>query len=175
MLSVCTRMTRNDYDWRPITFQGVTFPATLMAISILEPVLDIADEDVADWLWRLPICCGVTKSAPAERCKRCAQKAIDLMLKRRQRVLDGIRDRLAAHGFDSDATYRDWIMSLQRIVELSRAASGECVWSAPGHPSAFNYPQVLLPKRKPRWMSLSFVMPRHMTLFPGGESEALFR
>ena len=26
----------------------------------------------------------------------------------------------------------------------------------------FNYPQVLLPNRKPRWMSLSLDMPRHM-------------
>src|SRR5205807_10468412 len=91
----------------PITFQEETFPTTLMAISILEPVLDIADEDLADWLWRLPICCGVTKSAPAERCARCAQEAANLMLEQRQRVLRGIRDRLASHGFDTEATYRE--------------------------------------------------------------------
>ena len=128
-------MALNEYDWRPITFQGETFPPTLMAISLLEPVLDVKDEDLADWLWRLPICCGVTKSALAERCARCAQKAADLMLEQRQRVLGGIRERLATHGFDADVTYRDWIAALQRIVELSRAASGECVWSAPAHPN----------------------------------------
>jgi len=128
-------MSLNDYDYRPITFQGESFPATLMAISILETVLDIADEDLADWLWRLPICCGVTKSAPAERCARCAQEAADLMLEQRQRVLGGIRDRLASQGFDADVTYREWIAALQRIVKLSRASSGECAWSAPAHPS----------------------------------------
>ncbi len=128
-------MALDDYEWRPITFQGVTFPATLMAISILEPVLGITDEDLGDWLWRLPICCGVTKSAPAERCARCAQKAADLMLEQQQRVLDGIRDRLSSHGFDVEATYRDWITAFQRIVDLSRASSGECVWSAPAHSS----------------------------------------
>src|SRR5882724_9051771 len=128
-------MALNEYDWRPITFQGETFPPTLMAISILEPVLDVKDEDLAEWLWRLPICCGVTKSAPAERCARCAQRAADLMLEQRQQVLDGIRDRLTPHGFDVETTYRDWIVALQRIVELSAATSGDCSWSAPLHPS----------------------------------------
>jgi hypothetical protein len=105
-----------------------------MAISVLEPLLDIADEDLADWLWRLPICCGLSRSAPAERCARCAQKAIDLMLEQRQRVIAGIRDRLAPLGFDTELTYRHWILALQRIVELSRASTGDCVWSAPAHP-----------------------------------------
>jgi hypothetical protein len=84
-------MALNDYDWRPITFQGVTFPTTLMAISVLEPILIIIDEELADWLWRLPICCGSKKSAPAERCARCAKKAVNLMLEQRQCILDGIR------------------------------------------------------------------------------------
>jgi hypothetical protein len=106
-----------------------------MAISILEPVLGITDEELGDWLWRLPICCGVTRSAPAERCARCAQKAADLLLEQRQRALDGIRDRLVSHGFDVEATYRDWITALQRIADLSKASSDECVWSAPAHSS----------------------------------------
>ena len=42
-------MPFDDYDFRPITFQGVTFPATLMGIDILEPMLDIQDEG----LWYL--------------------------------------------------------------------------------------------------------------------------
>jgi hypothetical protein len=127
-------MPLNEQDWRPITFQGVTFPATLMGISILEPVLDITDANLGDWLWRLPICCGITKSAPAERCARYAQQAADLMLEQRQQVLAGIRERLAPHGFDPESTYRDWIVALQRIVELSMAATGDCLWSAPMHP-----------------------------------------
>ena len=126
-------MALNDYDWRPITFQAVTFPATLMAASTLEPVPDIQDEDFGSWLWSLTICRGVTKSAPAERCARCAQKAVDIMLEHRQSVLDGIRDHLASHGFDPETTYRDWIAAFQRIVELSKASDGECFWSAPSH------------------------------------------
>ena len=127
-------MTIDDYDFRPITFQGVTFPATLMGISILEPVLALLDGEFAEWLWRLPICCGGSKHAPAELCVRCARQAADLLLEQRQRVLDGIQDRLAEHGFDPATTYRDWLLALQRIAELSEAASGECVWSAPMHP-----------------------------------------
>jgi hypothetical protein len=128
-------MSWNEQDWRPITFQGVRFPATLMGISILEPVLGITDEELGGWLWRLPICNGVAKSAPAEKCARCAQQAADLMLEQRTRVLDGIRERLAPHGFDPDTTYRDWITALQRIAELSRATVGDCMWSAPAHPN----------------------------------------
>jgi hypothetical protein len=127
-------MILDEYQFRPITFQGVTFPATLMAIDILEPALGITDEDLGDWLWRLPLCCGVTKRAPAERCARCARRATDLMLDQRERVLDGIRDRLVSHGFDPESTYRDWIFALQRIVQLSMAVSGDCSWSAPMHP-----------------------------------------
>ncbi len=127
-------MALNDYDWRPITFQGVTFPATLMAISILEPVLGIEDEELGAWLWRLPICCGVTKNAPADTCARCAQQTIDLMLEQKQRVMDGIRARLTPYEFDAEGTYRDWIIALQQIVELSKATNGDCSWSAPTHP-----------------------------------------
>jgi hypothetical protein len=128
-------MAFSDYDWRPITFQGVTFPATLMGASTLQPALDIKDEEFGSWLWHLTTCRGVTKSAPAEKCARCAQKAVNLMLEHRLRVLDGIRDCLASHGFEPEATYRDWIAAFQRIAELSRVSDGsECVWSAPSHP-----------------------------------------
>ena len=128
-------MALSDYDWRPITFQGVTFPATLMGASTLQPTPDIKDGELGSWLWHLTTCRGVTKSAPAEKCGRCAQKAVDLMLEHRPRVLDGIRDCLTSHGFEPEATYRDWIAAFQRIVELSRvSAGGVCVWSAPSHP-----------------------------------------
>lgn len=56
------------------------------------------------------------------------------MLEQRQTVLDGIKDRLVGHGFDPETTYRDWLLALQRIADLSEAASGVCVWSAPMHP-----------------------------------------
>lgn len=127
-------MPLDDYEFRPITFQGVMFPATLMGISILEPVLGIADEDFGDWLWRLPMCCGFPKRTAAERCARCARQAADLMLEHRQQVLDGIRERLGPHGFEPEAAYSDWLLALQRITELSTATAGECVWSAPSHP-----------------------------------------
>ncbi len=56
------------------------------------------------------------------------------MLEHRQRVLDGICDRLASHGFEPEETYRDWLLALQRIAELSAVTGGECVWYAPSHP-----------------------------------------
>ena len=127
-------MTLDEREWRPITFQGVTFPATLMAISILEPVLGIKDHEFIDWVWGLRVCCGRKRSAPAEFCARMAHSTVDLMLENRQRVLDGIRERLGPHGFDADATFRDWIAASQQIHRLSAGAEGDCVWSAPSHP-----------------------------------------
>lgn len=127
-------MALNEKQWRPITFQGVQFPATLMGIEVLETILNITEEELGDWLWRLPICRGVTKRCPSERCARCAQKTIDLILEHRQRVLDGIRERLSPHGFDAETTYKDWIVSFQQIQDLSANAESECVWSAPSHP-----------------------------------------
>jgi hypothetical protein len=126
-------MSLDDYAFRPITFQGVAFPPSLMAISMLGRVLAIADGDLDDWLWRFPICCGWPKTAPAERCAGCAQRLADLMLEQRTRVLDGIREQLAEYGFDPETTYREWLLSLQRIVELSEAAEDKCTWSAPIH------------------------------------------
>jgi hypothetical protein len=127
-------MPLDDYNFRPITFQGVTFPPTLMAISILEPVLEITNNELGEWLWRLPICCGFPKTAPADRCAKCAREAADLMLEQRQRVLDGIRERLASYGFDPEITYKEWLLALQSIAELSKAAGDQCSWSAPSHP-----------------------------------------
>jgi len=127
-------MPLDDYKFRPITFQGVAFPATVMGVSILIPVLDITDDDLGDWIWGLTICCGFPKHASAEGCARCARQAADLMLEQRQRVLDGISERLAPHGFDPETAYRDWLLALQCIAELSNATEGDCVWSAPTHP-----------------------------------------
>ncbi len=128
-------MPLKELNWRPITFQGVTFPVTLMGISILINTFNLEDDqDLGEWLWRLTVCCGVTKTAPAERCARCAQQTTDLMLEHRQRVLDDIQDCLAPHGLEAETIYRDWMMVLQRIAELSVAAGDNCLWSAPLHP-----------------------------------------
>lgn len=127
-------MALNDFEWRPITFQGVTFPATLMGVSILEPLIGGEDREFSEWVWGLRTCCGRQRSAPADFCARLAQRTVDLMLEHRQQVLDGIRERLGPHGFDADATFRDWITAFQRIHTLSTGTDGDCVWSAPSHP-----------------------------------------
>ena len=127
-------MTLDEREWRPITFQGVKFPATLMGVSILEPVLGIKDHEFIDWVWGLRVCCGRERSAPAEFCARLAQRSVDLMLEHRQQVLDGIRERLGPHGFDADMTFRDWILAFEGIRDLSAGIAGDCVWSAPSHP-----------------------------------------
>jgi hypothetical protein len=127
-------MALDPKEWRPITFQGVSFPATLMASDVLEPILGFEHEELGAWLWRLTICRGVTKREPSETCVRCAERLLDLMLEQRQLVLDGIQDRLGSHGFDAKETYRDWIMAFQQIIQLSKATDGDCSWSAPEHP-----------------------------------------
>jgi hypothetical protein len=128
-------MAFDDYNFRPITFQGVTFPATLMGISVFLSMFDIPEEDfLGDWIWRLSNCRGVSKRAPAERCAECARRTADLMLENRQKILDHIRENLASYGLDPEETYRDWLLALQKIAELSAIADGECVWSAPLHP-----------------------------------------
>jgi hypothetical protein len=127
-------MALDEREWRPITFQGVTFPATLMAISILEPILGITDREFSDWVWGLDVCRGRTRNAPAKFCARMAQRTMDLMLEHRQLVLDGIRARCVPHGFDAEETYRDWMLAMQQIVNLSKDIDGDCVWSAPSHP-----------------------------------------
>ena len=106
-----------------------------MGASILQPVLAITDRELIDWLWSLRICCGVQKSASADVCARCSQKLSDLMLEHRQRVLEGIKERLGPHGFDADETYRDWMMAFDQIIRLSVKSESECVWSAPSHPN----------------------------------------
>lgn len=127
-------MVLDDDNFRPITFQGITFPATLMGTSVLVSALHLTDEDLGEWLGRLSNCRGVSKHALAERCAKCARQAADLMLEHRQVVLDYIRENLGPHGFDPDETYRDWLLAFQKIVELSEIADSECVWSSPSRP-----------------------------------------
>ncbi|HTQ49319.1 MAG TPA: hypothetical protein VMJ12_01315 [Candidatus Acidoferrales bacterium] len=127
-------MVFDDHEFRPITFQGIKFPATLMGVSILEPVLGIKDREFIDWVWGLRVCCGRERNAPAKFCARMAERTVNLMLEHRQKVLDGIRERLGPHGFDANITFLDWIQAFQRIQILSEGAEGDCVWSAPSHP-----------------------------------------
>jgi hypothetical protein len=128
------KMKFDDRTWRPITFQGMEFPVSLMAISVLGPILDVADPELADWLWHFPICCGLAQSAPAEICARCARQCVELMEENRRHVLDGIRTRLAANGFDPQTTYLEWLYALQRIAQISAKTAGDCFWSAPINP-----------------------------------------
>jgi hypothetical protein len=126
-------MTPDDFNWRPITFQGIVFPPTVMAISTLDSILEM-DDQLGEWLWRFPICCGITKSAPADRCEQFARQLVDLMLQHPERVLAGIHSELGEFGFDADATYHAWLAALRQIESLSRLATNECRWSAPSHP-----------------------------------------
>lgn len=118
-------------DWRPISFEGTVFPPTVMGISILSSVLPNLDEELEFWLWSFPICKGVIKSKPAEECRRCANRASDLMLDHRDIVLASITERLGSYGFVASVTYRDWIFSLKQIAEIASRTTGECEWSAP--------------------------------------------
>src|SRR5438552_13158609 len=101
-------MKFDDYEFRPITFQGVTFPATLMGVSILEPVLEIRDREFIDWVWGLRTCCGRSRRAPAEFCARMAQRSVDLMLEHSPKILAAIDERIGRYGFGPVTTFCDW-------------------------------------------------------------------
>lgn len=125
--------------WRPVTFEGVTFPPTLMGISVLasivSAVVPIQDDELHFWLHGLRTCCGITKRAPAEVCLSCAKRAMDLMIEHRSAVLAGIEECLGPYHFEPNSTFSDWISALQRISELAAACEDECAWSAPGYAS----------------------------------------
>jgi hypothetical protein len=127
-------MALDDKDWRPITFEGITFPPTVMGISILT-VIPSAQPEMCDWLWSLRICCGVTKSADADLCYRASSLALELIKKERQVVLAEIEKRLGPHGFDPNTTLDDWVAALQSVNDISQSADHPCEWSAPIHPS----------------------------------------
>jgi hypothetical protein len=61
----------NPYDHRPIKFNGTPLAPSMMGVSIIECLIDVP-EDVADWLWRLPICKGVEKSSGSDMAIRAA-------------------------------------------------------------------------------------------------------
>jgi len=82
-----------DYDFRPITFEGVQLAPSVMGISVLEPIIDEMNDRTGEWIWRLPICCGVTKSAGASLCYEASTDALNLMLEHRALVLIEISER----------------------------------------------------------------------------------
>jgi hypothetical protein len=127
-------MPLDDFEFRPITFQGVRFPPTLMGIAVLAPVLGAKDRELAAWLTGLPACRGFTRKAPAEYCARCARLAMERMRELRWLVIAELRAQLEPRGIHPEAAYLDWMQSLQRIADLSAAAREICVWSAPWHP-----------------------------------------
>ena len=82
-----------DRDFRPITFEGVQLAPSVMGISVLEPIIDEMNDRTGDWIWRLPICSGVTKSADAILCHEASTDALNLMLENRVLVLSEISER----------------------------------------------------------------------------------
>ena len=127
-------MNLDSYDWRPITFQGETFPPSFMGVSILVEILPVSDE-VVDWLWSLRICCGREQNASAATCARFSGIVGEQLLTHREQVIEGIQDRLGSHGFEAGSAYDDWVTCFGRIADLSAKSKGECVWSAPTHPN----------------------------------------
>jgi hypothetical protein len=122
-------------EWRPITFEGTTFPPTLMGISVLGSILPEEDDELEDWLRAIRHCSGVTKRATAEQCRACADRAMHRMTEHREAVLAGIEERLGPHGFDATTTFRDWMDALRRIAEIAGGSRSACEWSAPGYAS----------------------------------------
>lgn len=123
----------DEYEWREITFEGETFPATSMGISIVEPAMDLPETDLGSWLWSLSICKGSTKSSSRDECMQHSGDALNIFLERRSELLAAISERPSPFGFSPEETDRDWVLSMQRIHELSKGTIDTCSWSAPSH------------------------------------------
>jgi hypothetical protein len=126
-------MAFNERDYRPITFEGVVLPPSVMGMTILMD-LPGATEELLDWIWKFPHCKGITKSSAADICHRSASLARDLLLEQRQLVLKEIAERLGPHGFDAQTTFGEWVTAFQTIADISKKSSRMCQWSAPLHP-----------------------------------------
>jgi hypothetical protein len=103
----------NPYDHRPITFNGEQLAPAMMAVSIIE-CLTTVPEDLAVWLWRLPICCGVEKSSHSDVAIRAASFARDSLLEHRDIILRGIAERLP--DYDAGEVYRQWMEGFGSII-----------------------------------------------------------
>lgn len=121
--------------WRPITFEGTEFPASLMGIDIMFSENGISD-GAAEWLAKLSTCRGFEKSSPAEVCCCSSRNVIDFIEGDPQAVIDRIQSNLAEHGFDPQITLSEWSDSLKRIETISANTTGNCSWIAPSHESA---------------------------------------
>ena len=122
-------------EWRPIKFEGVIMPQSLMAITVLGEALPEIDDETDNWLWELAICCGRTKLGSARDCVRFSEVALNAVLSHKLRVQDHVRIHLQQNGFDPETTCAEWLSSLTEILHLSRASTtGQCSWSAPSHP-----------------------------------------
>ena len=122
----------NSYHYRLITFENHTFHPSVMGIDVLEYALQLT-ADTADWIWRFPICCGVTKASPAELCHSATDELLLLIPEHFADVRDVIEERI-----ESDLTYQEitkhWIEALEYIHSVSDNSEGVCYWSAPSHP-----------------------------------------
>ena len=105
-----------------------------MAITVLGEALPEIDDETDQWLWTLAICRGRTKTVSAKDCARFSEIALNELLSHKRRVQEHIKTNLYEFGFDPEITCAEWLMSLHRILALSRASSDHCSWSAAGHP-----------------------------------------
>jgi hypothetical protein len=109
----------------------MVFPPSVMAISILEELVPDMTEDTGDWIWRFPICCGCLKSAPADRCYRCANDALTLLTRHKDNVVSGIEERFGETPVSGMEIYLQWHSALTIITTVSAQITGDCHWSAP--------------------------------------------
>ena len=122
----------NSYNYRPITFENHTFHPSVMGIDVLEYAFQLSEE-TADWVWRFPICCGVTKSLSAKLCHTATHELLLFIPERIADIRKVIEERV-----ESDLTYQEiikhWIDALEYIHSSSSNSEGDCYWSAPSHP-----------------------------------------
>jgi hypothetical protein len=119
----------DDTKWRSIWFEGVDLPQSLMGISIMI-VVDDFTERTGDWIWALPHCNGIEKFGCAQWCLESAAEILDYLTGNRVAVLAMIEERLGPHGFDSEATFAEWVSSLTRIQEIAVGMDADCHWFA---------------------------------------------
>ncbi len=122
----------NSYHYRPITFENHTFHPSVMGIDVLEYAISLSAE-TADWIWRFPICCGVTNAVPAELCHSATHELLLLIPEHFDDIRKVIEERI-----ESDLSYQEisryWIDALEYIHKTSDNSEGDCYWSAPSHP-----------------------------------------
>ena len=103
-----------------------------MGIDVLEYAISLSAE-TADWIWRFPICCGVTNAVPAELCHSATHELLLLIPEHFDDIRKVIEERI-----ESDLSYQEisryWIDALEYIHKTSDNSEGDCYWSAPSHP-----------------------------------------